>query len=459
MKKIKSLILVVVMLASFSISAYASENSIAMNNGVAIPIEEFDQLYGQSDSKVDAISNLEKNASISLSEILVKDNTLSFKATVNYDSQQKEVFASGELFNSTKKNMGINSVVADLKDENHNFDIQLFEVFYGNQDAKTSVLNSSIVDLSLLESPHVNIYLTDSNNNLILFEISIPDELNNITMNHNEMTAAVKDYAWFVNVLPRNEIQEIKATPMAIQEAGLDISSISPSAINYDSDWVDTILYYQERIGGVLYEWRSLPMGTWYAQNVSNDTTWTNAFKVSESTTADGVKLSYGTNIFTYEDVNLVTTVGGKTKITRAYIAGVLEGKASGSSLAALIGAKLYSTALPGAPSLSEIKSWASAAKAAMVGKTITLGSSNLIVNNEAVVSQSASSKSNVIYKNTTSSGGHSLTLQTVAQYNSSTNTSVTTTGMMDISWKTKLGVSNYNTGSNHIEFTYTSSP
>ncbi|HEY2491709.1 MAG TPA: hypothetical protein VGI33_02075 [Paenibacillus sp.] len=458
MKRLTYSLLVIVMLFTFSIPAYASsENNTEINNGVAMSIEQFDQLYGQSDSKVDAISNSEKNASISLSEILIKDDTLSFKAIVDYDSQQKEVIASGKLYNSTKKTMGINSVVADLEDENNNFNIHLFEVFYGNQKARNLSLNSAIVDSSFLESPHVNFYMTDSNNNVLLFEIAIPDELSNITVNNDEVTAAFKDYAWFINVLPKNEIQEIEATPEAIQEAGLD--SVSPFAINNDSDWTDTILFYEEKIGGVLYKWRSLPMGTWYAQSVSNDTTWTNAFKVAESATADGVALTNMTNIYSYEDVNLVTTVGGKTKISRAYIAGVLQGKASGQSLAALIGAKLYSTALPGAPSLSDIKSWATAAKTAMVGKTVTLGSSNLIVNNAAAVSQAASSKNTAIYKNTTSSGGHSLTLQTVAQYNSSTATSVNTTGIMDITWKTKLGSSSHNTGSKHIEFSYTSSP
>lgn len=470
MKRQIGLLLVIAMMVFFSVPAFAKD-SVAKNNnktanGLTLSVSSFDSEFGQSDSKSDALSKQKKNAYIALSGIQISGDNIQFNATINYNNKDVELNANGKLYNSFRKKGGVNSIVGDIQDDNSSLNVLLFEVYNDNSKNKDTSVNSAIVDSKYINTPHVNVYLTDSEDNILLFEIPIPEELKNISVINHDDIEATKDYAWFLNVLQPSAIETTVATPEAIEAAGLDVSTIRPLGVDYLSDWTDSIYTYTETYGGHTYYWRTLAWGSWSAINFTGQGTFINSFKIAESVTMDNTVI-YPTNLFKYKNVSLATAVGAKSTIIQTSISGTLEGKPSGSKLAMLVGEKIWSTILPVAPSLSDIASWISAAKSAVVSKDVYLGSTNVINHSTPLVVESVNSGSNYLWKCTDCAGtdsGHYITMHNLVQYSSTDaiRTSATANGNMTITWDLYLvggTTTKQASGSKTITFQYTASP
>ncbi|PWW42214.1 MULTISPECIES: hypothetical protein [Paenibacillus] len=457
MKSIKlaaNFLLTSVLAFSLSVPALAQQSEIEntdVSKGVFLPINTFNDLYGKPTSHTDDIPIVGGDASIQIQSIKLTGSELSLSATVNYNNQTKALDATGELYNSYKQQDSINSVVGDLKDSNGNFDIKLFDVY--NDTFKDKM----IVDQSLQNKPHLKAYLTDHQENILLFEIPLPDDLEYISVNNIEEIDTNKDFFWFTGVITPYEQKEIPTDEKIKAELG--VSSIGLKAVGSFSDWTHSTTYYKSfYIGSDYIQAYSLPYGSWKALDVKNQSTWTNSFKIAEHVTVNGTTNRSVDSPFKYRNVKLSTGVGAKSTIITAYIDGKLSGASNGSSLAMKIAEKAWSTALPVAPSISDIKGWVDAIIDAGTSKTITLGSSNIKLSTSPTVVESANSGSNELFKYTDVNGtntGHHLDLQTVVQYESSSGTSATANGLLKIKWDVYYASALLDSNQKEVSFQY----
>ncbi|MNJ44389.1 hypothetical protein D3C77_394390 [compost metagenome] len=417
-------------------------------------IERFNQLYGRPSSSSDTISNIEKNATISLENIQLQGDVLNFNAIINYNNTEKGLAASGNLYKSYKQDNSINSVVGDLEDSTHNFNVLLFDIYNDSSEDKV------ITNKKYENSPHLKIYLKDQEGNILLFEVDVPKELESVEVSTNDRIDTEKDFFWFISVIQPYEQKEIPTDKKIMEQLGVQKSTISPTAVGYFSDWTHSTTYYKSfYIGSDYIQAWSLPYGSWKALDVKNQSTWVNSFKIAEHVTVNGTTYRNLDNPFRYKNVRLSTGVGAKSTIVNAIVDGRLDGYSTGSSLALKIAEKAWSTALPALPSISEITGWINAIIDAGTSKTITLGTSNIKLNSNPTVVESANSGNHQLFRYTDISGantGHHLLLQSTVQYESTTGTSATANGVMKVKWDVYYDGLLYNSNSKDISFQYT---
>ncbi|MEK3732977.1 hypothetical protein MKX64_11100 [Paenibacillus sp. FSL M8-0334] len=455
MKKIAITLLLVLVTLSSTISSYAEKDTSSelSGSGIVVSVDKFNELYGTPDSSPDILKNLEKNAEIKIDSVDLHENNLRLNANISYGNQEYEMFAEGYLYNSYKRQDFINSVVGDLKDRNGNFEILLFDIY--NDSSPDKVITSQEYE----QTPHLKLYLTDNKGNILLFELDIPEKLRTISIDSDERIATEKDFFWFINVIKPFEDKEIPTNEKLMNQLGVQKSIISPNAVGYFSDWTHTTTYYKSfYIGSDYVQAWSLPYGSWKALDVNNQSTWTNSFKIAEHVTINGTTNRNVDNPFRYRNVKLSTGVGAKSTIVNAIVDGRLSGYSTGSSLVMKIAEKAWSTALPALPSISEITGWINAIIDTGTNKTIKLGTTNIKLNSNPTVVESANSGNHQMFKYTDISGantGHHLLLQTTVQYESSTGTSATANGVMKAKWDVYYDGLLYNSSSKDVSFKY----
>lgn len=320
-----------------------------------------------------------------------------------------------------------------------------------------SEIDRVIVNDKFRGKPHLKIYLEDDNENILLFETRIPETLNNVKIFDGEKADVLKDGFWFVDIIEPYEVGEIPvdAEMLKIVQENRAIEFL-PMAVGSFSDWTHSKTYSASfYVGSDYIQAYSLPYGSWKALNVTNQSTWTNSFKIAEHVKVNGKTNRNLDNPFKYKNVKLTTAVGAKSTITRA----VLDGKAtkisSKGALSVLVAEKLWSSALPSAPSLTQIRGWVNALGKG-TSKTVTLGKSNVKLNASPTVVERTTTGSKVeLYKNTSSSG-HQLIFQTDVQYESKTGTSANAQGVMNIQWDVHYNGVMHNSSSKEITFKYT---
>lgn len=461
MRKVKSFLILLIFVLSLYTSVQASQDKKTEELGAAgivLPVSTFDELYGRPYSKPDSISILEKNATINLSNITLRDAELGFTANVNYNNQIKELAAQGRLYKSYKQREKlINSIVGDLQDSNNNFDILLFEIYQDKAEDKM------IVNPKLKNSPHLKIYLKDRQNNVLLFEFDLPKELKNIVINHDDRIDSTKDGFWFINVIQPYELKKIPADENMKRMLGVTKSNeFSTQGVGYFSDWAHDVIYYQSfYIGSDYYQCYSLPYGSWKALNITGDDTWILSFKVAEHVQVNGQTYRSLDNPFRYRNVRLAVGVGEKSSIASAIVDGRVESYSTGQSLILKIFERLYKEVVPG-PSISEILSWINEIIDAGTNKTVTLGTSNIKLNDRPTSVEGVNSGNYEMYRYTDINGpntGHYMVLHTTVQYESDTGTPATANGVMKIKWDVYYGGYPYDSASKEITFTYNVSP
>lgn len=460
MNKTLSFLIITIILTLFSNSVYAEENKnetldntdskYQSNTGIFMPVNVFNELYGQPDSTKILPRNKVKKAKIDLREIVVEGNRINFSTSIYYGNQRNELNASGKLFKSYKQQDGINSIVGEIKDKNNNFEILLFEIYNDNKGDRV------ITNEKFEKKPHLKIYLKDDKENILLFETEIPDLLTNVKIFNDEKANVSNDGFWFINVIEPYEIGEIPTDAEMLKMVEENRTSETfPMAVGSFSDWAHSTTYSASfYVGSDHVQAYSLPYGSWKALNVTNQSTWTNSFKIAEHVKVNGKTVRSLDNPFKYRNVRLATAVGAKSTIIRAVLDGSVDGRNTGGSLPILISEKLWAASLPSAPSLTQIRSWISALGSG-TSKTITLGKSNVKLNSSpTVVEQTSSGTSRQLFKNTGSSG-HQMILQTDVQYDSSTGTSATANGIMDIRWSVYYNGSLHNSNRKEVSFGY----
>ncbi|MGF9697868.1 MULTISPECIES: hypothetical protein [Paenibacillus] len=455
MRKVTSILLSFSLFLMLSIPVYAessNDSALTKHFGTYMPIKQFDEVYGNKNS-VSHVNDLKSSgASLSLGDIIIDQDNISFNAKIEYNNSTKLLNAEGNLRSSYKQEEGINSVIGEMVDQSNDFDILLFEIYNDNH------LTKNLVNKDLETQPHVKLYLTDRESNILLFEFKIPESLLNIETNNLTPSDAQHDLFWFVSVVSPTEQKEIP-----VDETMLNIiaenekSLVSPSAVGSFTDWVHPTTYTNTYyVAGDEIKNFSLPYGSWKSLNVTPSSTWINSFKIAEHVTVNG-KTTNAQNLFTYKNVKLTTGVGAYSSIDRSFIDGSMVGKGSGSALAMKIAETLWSKInVVGLPSLSNIKSWITASNQALTSKNVTLGSTNVRLNTSPAAISGISSDSYTLHKNTGSNTGHYLTLQSDVQFNgNSGQSSSAANGVMYVSWDVYFNGSKYNSGEKTLEFQY----
>lgn len=461
MKKVLTLLVVLALFTS-GLSVSAQKNDTSINNGLKVSLEDFNHFYGTPNSRDDVFFEADKNIQFSFNNINIVKDQINFSGTMINESEKSEISISGELFQGYKQAEGVDSIVGDLREESGEYKIVLFEIYNAREYSK------SITSQSFSYTPHIKLYFTDKNQNIYLVETEIPTELNDIQIQKSEKISTDKDFFWFMNVLQPTENKELVTTDELIHTLGAynqntDSSAlISPFAVNNFSDWTGPTTYYVSyNVGFNVVQAYSLPYGSWKATDVTGQNTWVNSFKIAEHVRVDGTTMRNVDNPFVYKNVKLLTGVGAKSTIISAMLDGNLKGKPSGTELTMRILEKVYSTALPAAPSLSTIRGWINDVKNATTSKTVKLGGSSIKLNNGPTVVEGLNQQAaHVMHKDTNINGtnsGHHLTLQTTVQYESSTGTSATANGIMTIIWEVYQPASTlYDSDSKELTFSYT---
>lgn len=408
-----------------------------------------EDLYGYNDRKTPS--------KITFNKASVDEGKVSFDAIIEYNNETISLNGNSELFHSYKyDNYDANSFVADIEDENENFKVLLFEIY--NEDNKKDVTFTSV---AISNKPHLKLYLTDHEDNIIIFETSIPKEFQKIDDSdiHTD-EKEINDLFWFRDIIEPQVIKEMPVDKelLEIVEKSIEKEN-SLTASGKTQTWTHTTNYYSESyFGGRLYQSYSLPYGNYKYLNVAGDTTWTNEFRIAEHTKVDGQTLVNQENEFKYSNVKLDLGVGACTVFLRTY----LQGKAnrSDNKLSILVGDKVWSTALPKAPSLATVRSWINAITGGQ-SKTVNLSGAKVNISRNAGKKVAQSTKSgggtnNYFIKSSEKSGGHYLELQAVAQYEGTTNYT-NANGAMKVSWTVHSGTTTYTNGTKNISFKYNS--
>lgn len=216
MKKIISTLLSVVLLPTIAIPVFAqnpmsstpmlspTQDSANHYSGLFMPANKFNELYGQKDSPRNLSISKDTEAIITVQNVSLNNEQVTFTANIEYNNKQKKLNTSGTLFNSYKQHDGMNSVVGVLTDEGSEFEVLLFEIYNDTQATR------AITSAALETTPHLKVYLTDRSNNVLLFEIEIPQELQNVKKINNDLQPpTTNDLMWFVSVIEPTEVKEI----------------------------------------------------------------------------------------------------------------------------------------------------------------------------------------------------------------------------------------------------------
>ncbi|MEK4361479.1 hypothetical protein MKX68_03065 [Paenibacillus sp. FSL M8-0212] len=455
MKKVMSILLSFALILMLNIPVYAengSNNALTKYLGTSMPIKQFDIVYGSknSDSHVNKLQS--SDASLFLDEIKIDQENISFNAEIEYNNSKKILNASGSLRSSYKNEDGINSTVGELIDQSNEFNVLLFEIYNDVQPTK------NLINKELETQPHVKLYLTDRESNILLFELEIPESLTSIETSNFTPSDPKHDLFWFVNVVSPSEQKEIPVDDTMLRIIAENENDLfTPTAVGSFTDWVHPTTYSNTYyVAGDEIKNFSLPYGSWKSLNVTPSSTWVNSFKIAEHVTVNGKKTN-AENLFTYKNVKLTTGVGAYSSIDRSFIDGSMVGKGSGSALAMKIAETVWSKInVVGLPSLTNIKSWITASNQALTSKNVTLGSSNVRLSTNPAAVSGISSDNYTLHKNTGSNTGHYLTLQSDVQFNGNPGQSASAAnGVMFVSWDTYFNGSKYNSGQKTLEFQY----
>lgn len=211
MKKLISTLLSAILLSTLATAVFAKEPasnpSVTSTNqelrshysGLFMPANKFNELYGQKDSPRNLSISKDTEAVITVQNVSLNNEQVTFTANINYNNKTKKLAASGTLFNSYKQQDGMNSVVGALTDETSEFKVLLFEI-YNDTEATQAITNAT-----LETTPHLKVYVTDHSNNVLLFEIDIPKELQHVKINNDLQPPTTNDLFWFIDVIQPTE--------------------------------------------------------------------------------------------------------------------------------------------------------------------------------------------------------------------------------------------------------------
>lgn len=160
--------------------------------GSAYTVEGFAQQFN-TDEKVEDKKFSVHEVTMVIEEVAVQDETIVFSAQIIQDKESKTLSAVGKLFHSFKMQNGINSIVGELQDSSGNFDVLHFEIY--NSDG----MDFFYATEAFRAKPHLKVYLQEiETKKILLFELDIPEELQDIVVTREDHADSSADGAWML---------------------------------------------------------------------------------------------------------------------------------------------------------------------------------------------------------------------------------------------------------------------
>ncbi|HPU62704.1 MAG TPA: hypothetical protein PK304_00965, partial [Mobilitalea sp.] len=291
------------------------------SSGVLMSSTEFkDTFSGEPTSrKVAAFSKSDSNTSISIKDIIIDGEDISFIAVLSINNENVYLPVKGRLASSYKAQHGINSIVVDIPESVNGYSFLLFEIYNDADSKRANLLVSG--DKKLSNVPHVKIYLQDENNTIYLFETEMPAIFSDLKASDYERAYKFRDALW-ASHLVKHETKEIPTDSTILNELGF---KVRPMGLNTWTTWVNPTTFYDSfYIGSDYVQCYSLPYVEYRHVNVtSQDSTWAAAFKVAEHTNVSGY-IYHGNNVFEYRNLKIAFACGDKSTFIRTYQEGRL---------------------------------------------------------------------------------------------------------------------------------------
>lgn len=429
------------------------------DTGAVVSVEDLNNLLNPSYNILgDNLAQISPNSvEIETTQLIISDDNITIDAFVSYNNQTFPLKAEGILYNGYKTEKGLNSIVADMNDVSGNFEILLFEIFNDTAD------NNLLIDPTLNTSPHIKIYLLDNNRNVVLIETELPEQLQELKLDTDEVCDSNKDMFWFFGLVEPTST-EIPTTKAMLNTIGLSIPNyttseiasyeslntlfnlpiVQPLAIDYQETWVNPTTYYSTfNIGSEKYNIWSVPYVTYKHSNVSNSGKWLASFNVSEHVNINGTVFRGHINPFRYRNVQISFASGANTRIIETRQQGTLVSLnnsnifiSEGSKIKVKLLKKVVS-AIPYGPQLQEVLAFLSSMTSS--DNEVRLGSSSATLYPNIVTAAGTMLSGHELYKCTDYDSeigiGHYFAMFADLQYESTSLTSVDTVGVIQVSF------------------------
>ncbi len=445
MKRLISLLITLSLIITMSSTVFAenydTKKTDFLTNGVSMSAADFRDTYSGAPSSRMAVSTAKSvtDTSISLSDIIINNEEISFNAALTINNNTTNLPVKGRLSSSYKFQRGINSIIIDIPDSVNGYNFLLFEIYNDSKQDNLLVTNQKDKE-SLSTSPHLKIYIQDKDRNLYLFETKMPDVFSSLDASKYQKANKLHDALWASNLVT-HETQELSTDSSIMQNLGL---GIKPMGLNTWTTWVNPTTYYDAfYVGSDYTQCWSLPYVEYKHVNVrSQDSTWSAAFKVAEHMSVAGYTY-YGNNVFEYRNLKMAFACGDKTTFVRTfqegrvydYTAFIPATRAAGASIAVSLLNKAVS-ALPYGSTFQTVLGYLNSISSA--NGNVTLGSTGVTLTNRKTTAV-GEKLSNFSFEECTDhngsiNNGHYFTYQGVLQYEAASG-NTNTVGALAVSF------------------------
>ena len=205
MKKTIIILASVLVLAALGIAiliaVQGADTEISLS-GVSISASDFGKVFsGDSEERTVQLSDCSAPCKLDVKDISILDEEIRLEVTVQNGGQSHSLPITGKLSSSFKLEDGINSVIVEVNSKVKGYEVLLFEIF-----------NDTEEDILLLESgdggdalqgvPHIKIYLQDDQDQVYLFEGTLPECFSDLKASDYSKANSQKDsLLWSIDLV------------------------------------------------------------------------------------------------------------------------------------------------------------------------------------------------------------------------------------------------------------------
>lgn len=318
MKRLLSILFILSLIVTMNNKTFAKvySSDTIQADGIVMSTTDFKNTFSGEPSSRIPISKARSvsNASISLSNIVINNDTIDFTAVLTVNNTTTTLPVKGKLSSGHKVQQGINSIIIDVSNTVNGYNFLLFEICNDSDKNDLLVANQKNTTTFSTNDPYIKIYMQDQNNNIYLFETKMPDVFSNLNANQFPKADKFKDSLWAVH-LAKGETKELVTDNTILQNFGLNTQT---KGLNTWSTWINPTTYYHSfYVGSIYTQCWSMPYVEYKHVNVhSSDSTWIASFKIAEHMLAAG-NTYYGNNVFEYKNLQISFGCGDKTTFIR----------------------------------------------------------------------------------------------------------------------------------------------
>ena len=320
MKRLLSILFILGLIITMNSKTFAEvySSDTIQADGIVMSTTDFKNTFSGEPSSRIPISKARSvsNASISLSNIVINNDTIDFTAVLTVNNTTTTLPVKGKLSSGHKVQQGINSIIIDVSNTVNGYNFLLFEICNDSDKNDLLVANRKNTTTFSTNDPYIKIYMQDQNNNIYLFETKMPDVFSNLNANQFPKADKFKDSLWAVH-LAKGETKELATDNTILQNFGLNTQT---KGLNTWSTWISPTTYYHSfYVGSIYTQCWSMPYVEYKHVNVhSSDSTWIASFKIAEHMLAAG-NTYYGNNVFEYKNLQISFGCGDKTTFVRTF--------------------------------------------------------------------------------------------------------------------------------------------